>query len=127
MNQVDFLLKELTPGGGGAWSAPPVFNIEDIHVAVPPSELVALKNEIAGLRSEIRDLTVALRESLIERPLVHREEVSLEMAKREVAAVLQASEQEIYPSEISEQTRIPYELVEQALAELEAEGSVEKR
>ena len=87
-----------------------------------------LSMNISGLRNDIQELTKVIKSS----PLFHAEpevvvyrDITKEQATKEISALLQAAEQEVYPSDICDTLRIDYDLVTEVLKELRAQGKVE--
>lgn len=84
-------------------------------------------NEVRALRNEVRQLAgivAALRERIDERPPLVVRDVTREQAKAEIADLLRAQGQG-FPSDISENLQLDYDLVVEVISELQQEGCVE--
>jgi hypothetical protein len=83
-----------------------------------------LSMNIAGLRSDIRDLISVLKPVVGDHAELRIRDIPREQAAAEIAALLQQSG-ELYPSDISERLGIEYEIVTAVLSKLKQDGKID--
>jgi hypothetical protein len=88
--------------------------------------LRGLSMNISGLRNDIQELTKAIRAAMPDRDeVIIFRDISKADATEEISKLLQASRQALYPSDISTQLRIDYDLVMEVFNDLSAAGKIE--
>jgi len=90
------------------------------------SAIRELSMSIAGLRNDIQELTKAIKATLpsAEDILIFRD-ISKDEATKEISELMQCTQHEMYPSDISTQLKIDYDLVVEVLNDLSAAGKIE--
>jgi hypothetical protein len=93
---------------------------------VTSSDFGGLSADIRALRSDIQELTATIKRvfPIEPEPLVFRD-ITREQATVEISMLLRGSSEAMYPSDISEELRIDYDLVTDILNELKVSGKVQ--